>query len=192
VNSRVLIYTVALGWFVAFTTTAIALTPKEREKIALAVGAIDVGIAHNKALQEAAKMSDILAENAIATAKLAVDSAQTSETKAAVAEDLERQQHDKAVALEKENRPLRELKNQVSGPWWFPGGRALLYGAKKSAISLVVIVGGGLLLFVVIKVAITMFTGGTLTAGLSAVGGIFSKLGKGALAIVTRKGKAAK
>jgi hypothetical protein len=132
---------------------ALGLTPAERKaKLQKVREAVELGIQHGKNLQEAAEQARIETDNANAVARMAVDSAMTSDTKAKLAEALEKRQNDQAVALAKWKKENEPIIKAVTGPWWFPGGRALLYGAKKSAISAVVIIVGAFVLFLIIKV----------------------------------------
>jgi hypothetical protein len=82
---------------------------------------------------------------------------------------------------------MRPIVAAVTGPWWFPGGNALIYGAKKSAISLLVIIGIG----IAIAIGITLLTGGTVMPAVRIVGGWFARLGKRLLSFFRRGGKAA-
>jgi hypothetical protein len=178
---------------------ALGLTPAERKaKLQKVREAVELGIQHGKNLQEAAEQARIETDNANAVARMAVNSAMTSDTKAKLAEALEKRQNDQAVALAKWKKENEPIVNAVTGPWWFPGGRALLYGAKKSAISAVVIIFGAFVLFLIIKIVWTVVGGGTWSAGLGAVTGIFGKLGrwfgragKRALSFSRRRGEAA-
>jgi hypothetical protein len=178
---------------------ALGLTPAERKaKLQKVREAVELGIQHGKNLQEAAEQARIETDNANKVAKLAVDSAMTSDTKAKLAEALEKRQHDQAVALAKWKKENEPIIKAVTGPWWFPGGRALLYGAKKSAISAIVIIVGGFVLFLIIKVVLTVVSGGTWSAGLGAVTGIFGafgrwlgRAGKRLLSFFRRRGKTA-
>lgn len=158
---------------------ALGLTPAERKaKLQKVREAIELGIQHGKNLQAEAEQARIETDNANRVAGLAVDSAMTSDTKAKLAEALEKRQNDQAVALAKWKKENEPIVNAVKGPWWFPGLNALIYGAKKSVISLVVIIVGAFVLFLIIKIVLTVVTGGTWSAGLGAVTGIFGKLGR--------------
>lgn len=170
---------------------AFALTPAERKKVQFALDAVNEGIEHGKVLQGAAEQARIEADNANKVALMAASSAMSTGLKAKSALE-------EAARCQTENERMRPIVDAVTGPWWFPGGKALIYGAKKSLLSLVVILVGGFVLFLVIKVLITVFTGGTWSAGLGAVTGIFGKLGrwfgragKRALSFSWRRGKAA-
>lgn len=163
-----------LAWFliaVGFALNVHAYTPKERGRLKVIRSAVMVGIEHGKTLQAAAEQARIEADNANKVALMATDSAITAGNKAKTALD-------EAARCQKENAEMRPIVKAVTGPWWFPGLNALIYGAKKSFLSLLVIIVIAFVLFVVIKIIITVTTGGTVTAGLGAVGGIFVKLGR--------------
>jgi hypothetical protein len=150
---------------------ALALTPKEKEKARKILEAVEMAGEHIKALQFAAEAANQSAQAANSSAGSAWSSAfQVGLTAKKAQEEAER--------CQKENARMRPIVDAVTGPWWFPGGKALIYGAKKSLLSLVVILVGGFVLFLIIKVLITVFTGGTWSAGLGAVTGIFGKLGR--------------
>jgi hypothetical protein len=150
-----------------------ALTPKEREKVQHA----------------AAEQARIEADNANKVALLAAESAMTSETKAKLAEALEERQFKEFERAAKENAEMRKIVDQVSGPWWFPGLNALIYGIKKCALSLLVIIAGIVVLFIVVTLAVPGFRPafGAVTGFL---GRIFGSVGKGALSVIKRKSKA--
>lgn len=150
---------------------ALALTPTERKKVQLALDAVNIGLEHNKSLQAAAEQAQQSTSAANSSAGSAWASAFSTGLKAKNALD-------EAARCQTENARMRPIVDAVTGPWWFPGGNALIYGAKKSLLSLFVIIVGAFVLFLIIKIVITMVTGGTFTAGLGAVGGIFGKLGR--------------
>jgi type II secretory pathway pseudopilin PulG len=163
---------------------ALALTPKEREKAKKVLEAVEMAGEHIKALQSAAEAANL-------SAQLANDSAGSAWSSAFQVGLTAKKAQEEAERCQKENA-------RITGPWWFPGGKALIYGAKKSFISLVVILVGGFLLFLIGKVVLTVATGGTWSAGLGAVTGIFGKLGrwsgragKRALSFSRRRGKSA-
>jgi hypothetical protein len=166
---------------------ALGLTPVERKaKLQKIREAVEMGIQHGKNLQSEAEQARIETDNANAVARLAVDSAMTSDTKAKLAEVLEQRQHDQAVALAKWKKENEPIIKAVTGPWWFPGGRALLYGAKKSAISLVVIIASLVVIFVIIGLVVP----GARPA-LQMAGGLFGRAGKRFLSFFRRRGKSA-
>lgn len=171
--------------------SSLALTPKERELAQKVRTAVEAGIEHNKALQEAAEQARVEAASANSSAGSAWASAMSTELKAKSALE-------EAARCKKENDEMRPIVATVTGPWWFPGGKALLYGAKKSAVSALVIIIGAFVLFILIKIGIAVATGGTVSVGLGAVGRIFGKLGrwfgrvgKRLFAFFTRRGKTA-
>lgn len=170
---------------------ALALTPKEREKAKKVLEAVEMAGEHIKALQSAAEAANL-------SAQLANDSAGSAWSSAFQVGLTAKKAQEEAERCQKENARMRPIVDAVTGPWWFPGGKALIYGAKKSFISLVVILVGGFLLFLIGKVVLTVATGGTWSAGLGAVTGIFGKLGrwsgragKRALSFSRRRGKSA-
>jgi hypothetical protein len=158
------------------------LTPKERAKVQEALTAVELAIGHGEELQKAAEQARIEADNANKVAGMAASSAFSAGVTA-------RKAVTDAESCKKTVAEWEPIIKAVTGPWWFPGGRALIYGAKKSAISLVVIIGIGLLLAVIIKVVITAATGGTVTGGFRIVGGIFARVGKGVFGFFGRLGK---
>lgn len=170
-----------LAWFliaVWFGLNVHAYTPRERDRLKLIRQAVVAGIDHGKALQvvnasleKEAEGAHIEADNANKVAGMAALSAFSAGVTA-------RKAQAEAERAAKENAEMRPIVAAVTGPWWFPGLNALIYGAKKSTISLLVLIGIGIVVFIIIKVAITMFGGGTFTAGLKAGGGIFVKLGR--------------
>lgn len=166
-----------------------ALTPKEREKVQQALAAVDKAIAHGEALTAAAEQARIEADNANKVALLAAESAMTSETKAKLAEALEERQFKEFERAAKENAEMRKIVDQVSGPWWFPGLNALIYGIKKCALSLLVIIVGIVVLFIVVTLAVPGFRP-AFGAVTGFFGRIFGSVGKGALSVIKRKSKA--
>jgi len=162
-----------LGIVAFFVGSAIvlALTPKEREKAKKVLEAVEMAGEHIKALQ-------LAAEAANQSAQLANDSAGSAWSSAFQVGLTAKKAQEEAERCQKENARMRPIVDAVTGPWWFPGGKALLYGAKKSAISLVVILVGTFVLFLIIKIVLTVVTGGTWSAGLGAAGAVFGKLGR--------------
>jgi type II secretory pathway pseudopilin PulG len=170
---------------------ALALTPKEREKAKKVLEAVEMAGEHIKALQSAAEAANL-------SAQVANDSAGSAWSSAFQVGLTAKKAQEEAERCQKENARMRPIVDAVTGPWWFPGGKALIYGAKKSLLSLVVILVGGFVLFLIIKIVLTVVTGGTWSAGLGAVTGIFGKLGrwfgragKRLLSFFTRRGKTA-
>jgi hypothetical protein len=182
---------VVWAFIIASGVCALALTPKEKEKAKKVLEAVEMAGEHIKALQFAAEAANQSAQLANSSAGSAWSSAfQVGLTAKKAQEEAER--------CQKENARMRPIVDAVTGPWWFPGGKALIYGAKKSLLSLVVILVGGFVLFLIIKVVIAVSTGGTVTAGLSAGTKIFGKLGrwggragKRSLSFLRRRGKTA-
>lgn len=182
---------VAWAFIIASGMCALALTPKEREKAKKILEAVEMAGEHIRALQSAAEAANQSAQTANSSAGSAWSSAfQVGLTAKKAQEEAER--------CAKENARMRPIVDAVTGPWWFPGGKALLYGAKKSAISAVVIIVGGFVLFLIIKIVLTVLTGGTWSAGLGAVTGIFrsfgrwlGRAGKRLLSFFRRRGKSA-
>jgi hypothetical protein len=163
---------IIIAWILGIAMfNALALTPVERKKVQLALDAVNEGIEHGKLLQAAAEQARIEASNANSVAMMAASSAMSTGLKAKSALD-------EAERCQKENERMRPIVDAVTGPWWFPGGKALIYGAKKSLLSLVVILVGGFVLFLIIKIVLTVVSGGTWSAGLGAVTGIFGALGR--------------
>lgn len=179
---KTILQIIAFVMAVWFGLTVHALTPPERAKLELVRKAVVAGIEHGKILQDAAEQAQISAENANKVAMMAASSAFTAGVRARTAQA-------EAERAAKENAEMRPIVKAVTGPWWFPGLNALIYGAKKSFLSLLVIIGIGLLLFVIIKVAITMFTGGTFGAGIGVVGGWFARGGRRLFSWFGRAGK---
>lgn len=162
---------VAWAFIIASGMCVLALTPKEREMAKKILEAVEMAGEHIRALQSAADAANQSAQAANDSAGSAWSSAfQVGLTAKKAQEEAER--------CQKENARMRPIVDAVTGPWWFPGGNALIYGAKKSLLSLVVILVGAFVLFLVIKILITIATGGTFSAGLGVVGGIFGKLGR--------------
>lgn len=182
----------AIAVLILWTPLAVfGLTPKEREKVKQALQAVEEAIGHGDELQKAAEQARIEADNANKVAGMAASSAFSAGVTA-------RKAVSDAEQCKKQVAEWEPIIKAVTGPWWFPGGRALLYGAKKSAISAIVIIVGAFVLFLIIKVLITVFTGGTVTAGLGAGTKIFGKLGRWAgragkrgLSFFRRRGKSA-
>lgn len=188
---KTILWIIAFVMAVWFGLTAHALTPTERQKLELVRKAVVAGIEHGKILQDAAEQAQVSADNANKVAMMAATAAVTTGLTA-------RKAQAEAERAAKENAEMRPIIKAVTGPWWFPGGNALIYGAKKSIISLIVILVGAFVLFLIIKVAITLLTGGTFSAGLGVVTGIFGKLGrwfgrafKRLLSFFSRRGKSA-
>ena len=165
---------------------AFALTSQERKLVQHAKTELDAAIAHGEALAKENEQSKIAAADANEFAVLAAKSALDATGKIAEAEAKAKAEHEELVKCATENAEMRSIVDAVSGPWWFPGGRAVLYGLKKSAISLLVIVVGLLVIFV----ALTLLVPG-LRPVLGFVGAVLGRIGKGLLALLTRKGKAA-
>jgi hypothetical protein len=186
----------ALGILLFVLSSAHGLTPPERKLVERILQQAEIAKGANDALKHAnaelaseAEQARIEAANANSVAMMAASSAFSTGVKAKSALE-------EAARCKKENEEMRPIVKAVTGPWWFPGGNALIYGAKKSLLSLVVIIVGGFVVFLIIKIAITLLTGGTLTAGFAAVGGIFGKLGrwfgragKRLLSFLQRRGK---
>jgi hypothetical protein len=182
---------IVVAWLIGGAIYALALTPKEKEKAKKVLEAVEMAGEHIKALQFAA-------EAANQSAQIANDSAGSAWSSAFQVGLTAKKAQEEAERCAKENARMRPIVDAVTGPWWFPGGKALLYGATKSAISLVVILVGAFVLFLIIKIVLTVVTGGTWSAGLGAVTGIFGKLGrwfgragKRLLSFSWRRGKAA-
>jgi hypothetical protein len=182
---------IVVAWILGGAIYALALTPKEKEKAKKVLEAVEMAGEHIKALQFAA-------EAANQSAQLANDSAGSAWSSAFQVGLTAKKAQEEAERCQKENARMRPIVDAVTGPWWFPGGNALLYGAKKSAISAIVIIVGGFVLFLIIKVVLTVVSGGTWSAGLGAVTGIFGafgrwlgRAGKRLLSFFRRRGKTA-
>jgi hypothetical protein len=162
----------AIAVLVLWTPLAVfGLTPKERAKVQEALAAVELAIGHGEELQKAAEQARIEADNANKVAGMAASSAFSAGVTA-------RKAVTDAESCKKTVAEWEPIIKAVTGPWWFPGGNALIYGAKKSAISALVIIVGGFVLFLIIKIVISVTTGGTVTAGLSAGTKVFGKLGR--------------
>jgi type II secretory pathway pseudopilin PulG len=109
---------------------ALALTPKEREKAKKVLEAVEMAGEHIKALQSAAEAANL-------SAQLANDSAGSAWSSAFQVGLTAKKAQEEAERCQKENARMRPIVDAVTGPWWFPGGKALIYGAKKSLLSLV-------------------------------------------------------
>lgn len=170
--------TAAIAFLILWTPVAVfGLTPKEREKVKQALAAVEKAIGHGEELQRSAEQARIEANNANEVARMAAGSALEAGLKAKSALD-------EASRCQEENAKMRPIVDAVTGPWWFPGGNALIYGAKKSLISLLVIIAGVIVIFLIIGFAVP----GARPA-LNAVSSIFGKLWRWLVAIVTRKSK---
>lgn len=163
---------------VVLAIPALALTPKEKEKVRAALQAVEEGIKQNQQAEEHGKVVQAAADAATTSSTQAKLEAALAKRSAFEAGEKAKRAEDQVAELKKDNDRMRPIVDAVTGPWWFRGGKALIYGAKQSALTLIVYIVGGFALFLIIKVAITLFTGGTVTAGLSAGTKIFGKLGR--------------
>jgi hypothetical protein len=188
-SGRRLLAFIVIAWIALtlfyFVLRAQALTPEERKIVQHAKEQLDIAIAHGGELEKAAEDAKNNAQISDNAASLATASAQTAGEKAEKAEKQAQEQHDELVKCAKENEEMRPIVAAVSGPWWFPGLNALFYGIKKCALSLTVIVLGLVVLVVVLCLAVP-----GLRPVLGAAGGIFGRLWKWLVSVITRKSKA--
>lgn len=145
--------------FILIVAASLGLTPPEKKLVErilqqaeIAKGANTALKAANESLASEAEQAHIEAGNANKVAGMAASSAfQAGVSARAALKDAE--DCKKTVA---EWEPIIKA---VSGPWWFPGLNALLYGIKKCSISLLVIIAGIVVILVIIKVATGMSFG---------------------------------
>lgn len=182
---RLLIFIVAawivLTIFYFAVRTAQGLTPPERKIVERILQQAEIAKGANGALKQAnadlaseAEQAHIETNNANTVAMMAASSAMSTGLKAKTALD-------EAARCKKENdemRPIVEQWKKLQGPWWFRGLNGLIYFTGKSLLSLVILIVVGFVIFLIIKVVISVSTGGTATAGLSAGTKIFGKLGR--------------
>lgn len=181
---RKISYIAAWAVYAVWLSTALCLTQPERKIVERALAQAEIAKGANTLLKSAnellgaeAEQARISATNANSVAMMAATSAFTTGLRARAAEK-------DAILCKQENDRMRPVYNAVKGPWWFPGLNALIYGIKKSSISLLVIIAGVVVILVIIK----------LTTGLS-FGAMFNPIIKFFSKIpgwIGRAGKAAK
>lgn len=166
----------------AIVFVSLGLTPQESKIIQHALDQTEIAIQHGKTLEAEVEKLKGEAEQASASASSANSSAGsawasafTTGIKAAAAAK-------EAEACQKENAEMRPIVKAVTGPWWFPGLNALLYGIKKCSISLVVIIVG----IVVILVVIKLLTGLSCGAIFTPILGFFAKIPGWIMALIRR------
>lgn len=175
-----------LGWILigGFFAIAVgcpevfALTPKERTLVLHAKSELEGAIAHGVALEAELLQANLHSAAAGSAAITASASVAVAATKIKTAEDQVKKEHEELKRCATENAEMRILVEKVTGPWWFPGGKALLYGLQKSLISLFVIIAA----LIVIVVGLKLFVPAAAPA-LAFVG----RLGPRVLSLFKRK-----
>jgi hypothetical protein len=173
---RLLIFIVAawavLTIFYFALRSAHALTPPERKLVErilqqaeIAKGANTALKAANEQLAAEAEQATISASNANKVAGMAASSAFQAGLSA-------RNALKEAEDCKKQVAEWEPIIKAVTGPWYFPGFNALLYGIKKCSISLLVIVAALVVILVVIKVT----TGLSFGALFNPIINFFSKI----------------
>lgn len=164
---------------ILWTPLVHGFTPTERQKLEQVRKAVKLGIEHGTALQAAAEQARIESASANSSAGSAWASAFATGVTAKKAQA-------EAERAKKENDRMRPIVDAVSGPWWFPGLNATLYGLKKMSISCGILI----VILIIIFVAIGFLVPGARPV-LDLVGGWFGRAGKRFLSFFRRRGKTA-
>lgn len=172
-----------IGWvcyLFILVGAGMCLTPPERKLVERILSQAEIAKGANTALKAAneqlaaeAGRAHIETANANKVAGMAASSAFSAGVSARAA--LKDAEDCKKTVAEWE-----PIIKAVSGPWWFPGLNALLYGIKKCSISLLVIVAAILFILVLIKVTTGLSFGALFTpiiGFLSKIPGWISRAG---------------
>lgn len=141
-----------------FATNAFSLTKPERLIVLRMKGDLDAAINERASAKAEVEQAQSEAKSARDAAGLAASSAATTAAKAKTAEDAALKEHNELARCATENASNRELIKAVTGPWWCPGLNALIYGLKKSTLSLLVIIA----IVVVIGILLKVFAPGVV------------------------------